>query len=409
MMTRSIFTIVFLITISFAGKAQINLVGAATNQTSGMIDIVKWQALDSSSVQSFPTMLDGYYMSSSVFDAYNSNYYLTGITDTASGLFSFNTSTNSQSLSPYTSYSNIAEIDMSTGKIYNLRADSADYIIVNEYDIKTGTDSLLGIIYEPGIIGIVVDATGFDSNNGILYYVGPDGSSELSLFGIHVRDDVFSYTKMPLTATAPGNNITSVNYDNVNDLLFAMNATFDSTWNYTGNEVVEIDIESGLIITRGELEGYPYYLAGSSSFDQSSGSLLLVGFDTNFVERMIVFNTNDNTFVTGFIPGNVSEIICDNALFALNNYIITSVSEAEDQEFSMFPNPATDRVSISVREGFSGDILVSVFSMDGRLLMQRKFQAAENVELSLGHLTAGAYLVKIFSGKKAETTKLIIH
>jgi hypothetical protein len=407
-MTKSILTLVFLITFLVAGKAQINLVGAATNQTTGMIDIVKWQALDSASVQAFPTILDGYYMSSSVFDAYNSNYYLTGITATSSGLLSFNTSTNTQSLSPYTSYSNIAEIDMSTGKIYNLRADSADCIIVNEYDIKAGTDSLLGIIYEPGIIGIVVDATGFDSNNGILYYVGPDSASVYSLFGIHVRDDVFTYTKTPLITSAFGNNITSVNYDNVNDLLFAMNATFDSLWNYTGNEVIEIGIETGEITTRGELEGYPYYLAGSSSFDQNSGSLLLVGFDTNFTERMIVFNTNDNTFVTGFVPGNVSEIVCDNALFALNNYIITRVGESESAVLTVFPNPATDRINISAGKGFSEDILIRIFSMDGRLAIQQEFQTTEKVEMDLGPLKTGTYLVKISSGNKVETRKLII-
>jgi hypothetical protein len=407
-MNKLFFTLLFIVMASFAVRAQINLVGSASNQNTGVIDIVKWQALDSSSVESIPTVLEGYYLASSVFDAYNSNYYLTGFTSASSGLLSFNTSDNTQTLSPYTSFSNIAEIDMSTGKIYNLQADSADYIVVNEYDIKTGTDSLLGAIHEPGIIGIVVDATGFDSNNGILYYVGPDSASVLSLFGIHVRDDVFTYTKIPLITSAFGNNITSVNYDNVNDLLFAMNATFDSLWNYTGNEVIEIGIETGEITTRGELEGYPYYLAGSSSFDQNSGSLLLVGFDTNFTERMIVFNTNDNTFVTGFVPGNVSEIVCDNALFALNNYIITRVGESESEELTVFPNPARDRINISLGKGFSEDILISIFSIDGRLAIQQEFQTTEKVEVDLGPLKTGTYFVKISSGNKVETRKFMV-
>ena len=58
----------------------------------------------------------------------NSNYYLTGITSNSSGLLSFNTVTNEATLSPFNTFSNITEIDMSTGKIYNLTSDSIGYI-----------------------------------------------------------------------------------------------------------------------------------------------------------------------------------------------------------------------------------------------------------------------------------------
>ena len=57
-------------------NAQINLVGAATNPSTGMIDMVKWQALDPASVVTVPSILQGYYMGSSAFDAFNGNYYL---------------------------------------------------------------------------------------------------------------------------------------------------------------------------------------------------------------------------------------------------------------------------------------------------------------------------------------------
>ena len=76
-----------------------------------------------------------------------------------------------------------------------------------------------------------------------------------------------------------------MNYDNVNNILYASNAEYDSAYNYTGNKVVEINHITGEVITRGLLAGFPLFPGGSSSFDQNSGSLLLVGFDTNFVER----------------------------------------------------------------------------------------------------------------------------
>ncbi|MFZ4521342.1 MAG: hypothetical protein ACOYNC_06530 [Bacteroidales bacterium] len=215
---RTIKLVVFIFIFSyFGGQAQINLVGAAINPSTSHIDILKWQAFDSASVTPYPTVFAGYYLSSSLFDAYNSNYYLTGITPDSSALLSFNTISTNTDLHPFSSYSNISEIDMSTGKIYTLRSDSIGYISVNEYDIPTGTDSLLGVISEPGLYGIVVDAIGFDSNHGIIYYAGPDGSSTDCLFSIPVRNPVFSWAKKTLLTTAPGNNFYSVNYDNVNN------------------------------------------------------------------------------------------------------------------------------------------------------------------------------------------------
>lgn len=106
-MQKTIVIALVLILFHFSIRAQINLVGAAANLSSGKIDIVKWQALDSQSVSVFPSILDGYYFATSSFDSYNSNYYLTGISGTLSGLYSFNTITNEESLtvaSLYTKY-----------------------------------------------------------------------------------------------------------------------------------------------------------------------------------------------------------------------------------------------------------------------------------------------------------------
>ena len=67
---------------------------------------------------------------------------------------------------------------------------------MNEFDINTGTDSVLGVISEPGILGIIADATGFDSNNGILYYVGYDGNSlPIACISIPVRESCFFLVK----------------------------------------------------------------------------------------------------------------------------------------------------------------------------------------------------------------------
>lgn len=396
--------VVFLLS-ALSAKAQINLVGASVNPN-GTIEIVKWQALDSSSVIRYPSGLEAYLYASSVFDAYNSNYYLVGISSGSGVLLSFNTNINSSSLIPYAALSNISEIDMSSGKIYNLSSDSVGYISVNEYDIATGTESLLGIIIEPGVYGIVTDAISFDSNNGILYYVGYDGSPAACLYGIPVRNPVFSWSKTILLTTAPGNNFSSVNYDNANNILFASNAEYNSGGSYTGNKVVEINTTSGEVIERGVLAGFPYYLGGSSSFDQNSGSFLLVGFDTAFNERMIVFNTLNNTFVTGYVPDMVSEIVCDNYSFARNSYSTTSIRKQDKSDFTISPNPATSKFILNMST-FADNTTLRIYDMNGKECLSRQIQHSES-EISTESLTKGVYVVSIIQNQKSTLTKKLI-
>lgn len=390
---------------NIAVKAQINLVGASVNPN-GTIDIVKWQALDSSSVNRYPSGLEAYLYSSSVFDAYNSNYYLGGISSGAGVLLSFNTNSNTPSFISNAPLSNISEIDMSTGKIYNLSSDTVGFISVNEYDIYTGEETILGTISEPGVNGIITDALSIDANNGILYYVGYDNSQASCLYAIAVREPVFTWTKTTLLTTAAQNNFSSVHYDNVNNILFALNAEYNTGGNYNGSKVVEINKLSGEVIERGLLSGFPYYLGGSSSFDQNSGSFLVVAFDTAFNEQMIVFNTLNNTYITGYVPTMVSEIVCDNYSFAQKTYITTGMVDAEKIDFNVFPNPSTSKFTITISD-FEGSCILKIQDMSGREYLTKQIEHPKT-EISTNSLKKGVYVVSILGDKNTSTKKLII-
>jgi hypothetical protein len=404
-MNKNIQYTVIIMLLSIGSKAQINLVGAANNLQTGKIDIVKWQALDPESVTVYPSILDGYYFATSAFDSYNSNYYITGISGDSVGLYSFNTISNEENLLGGSLYTNISEFDMSTGKMYNLKIETEEYISIYEFSINTNLDSLIGVIYEPGANGLVADAIGFDANNGILYYVGFTNDPAICLYAIPVRENQFSFTKTMLNATEPYNIITSVNFDNVNEIIFARNATFDSSFNYTGSSVVEINRTTGDIITRGELTEFPYFVAGSSSFDQNTGSFLMVGIDTSNVLKMIAFNTTENTYVSGFVPGNVSEIACDNTTFVKLTYITTRVSEEQEFNFNLYPNPVSEKLTID--HPSSVKVTVEIFSAYGKLVLEHDFTGSKN-ELNLAPLAPGIYIVKLTSAGRTESKKIVI-
>ena len=387
-------------------NAQINLIGTSSNPISGDINILKWQALDSLSVSSIPTILDAYFFATSAFDPFKNNYYISGIAGQNTGLYSYNSFTGEESLMQASSYTNVSEFDMSTGKMYNLIMETEEYISIYEYDIESNQDSLIGVIYEPGAIGIVADAIGFDSNNGILYYVGPTNGNELSLYSIPVRNNSFSFTRTILNTANPNISITSLNFDNINEKLFAVNDTYDQSFNFTGRNIVEINKLSGDVINLGQLVEFTNFAGGSSSFDQNTGTFLLVGIDNDNVSKMIAFNTNSNTYVTGFVPENVSEIVCDNSIFAKNRYGALGIEQEASSNFKLYPNPVSELLSI---ESASNDLLrIEIFNSLGRQVFVQDFNSFQKINLDLSSFSKGVYMVNLKSEKQSKSEKVVV-
>lgn len=405
-MKKLLLSIAILLAINSSVNAQINLIGASVNDSTGKIDLVQWEALDSFSVVTTPTILDGYYFASSAFDAFNAKYYLTGISGDSSGLYSFNSGTAEESLVEGSAFSNITEFDMSTGKMYNLIMETEEYINIYEFDVNTSEEILIGTIYEPGAIGIISDAIGFDSNNGIIYYAGFTNDPALCLYAIPVRDTVFSYTKTILNTIAPINNITCVHFDNVTEKIFALNDTYDSLFNYTGRYVIEIDKVTGDIINRGNLAEFPYYIGGSSCFDQATGTFMVAAIDTSNVLKMVAFNTLTDTYVAGFIPSVVSEIVCDNSEFAKNKYASTAINQELVSNLNVYPNPVSTLLSIEYTS--SSPVLVQVSAANGKQVLSRNFNSTSKIDLNMEPFAPGLYIVTLTSGGETVSQKIMV-
>lgn len=405
-MKRNILLILTIYFLGFESIAQINLVAKQYDFMTGSSYIVKWQALDSSSQTAYPLELTSVYFSSSVFDANNSNYYLTGNTSTSSGLLEFNTMTNTSVLKSFTSFSNITEIDMSTGKIYNLKANEEGQIFVNQYDIETGADSVIGVINEPGIPGLIVGTTCFDSNHGILYYIGTDQTSTLVLFGIHVRDEEFSFTKIPLVTYAPGNNFGDVNFDNVKNTIFARVSLFNGSGQYIGCDVVEVNVNNGNVTLLGNLNEFPYFLAGCSAYDQVTGSQIMVGSKPGFIDQMIIFNTNTNTYETGYLPDGVSEICCDNHDFAVNQYLTSVRGDFNRTDIAISPNPADTWISVTGIENLQQPVSIRILNSVGQIVSSHDNVSINTARIDVSSLYAGFYFVQIHFKNGFEIRKI---
>jgi hypothetical protein len=300
---------------------------------------------------------------------------------------------------------NIAEFDMSTSKMYNLIMEIEEYVSVYEYDIENNQESLIGTIYQPGAIGLVADAISFDSNSGILYYIGYTSASGLALYSIPVREESFSFSETPLITPSAFSSITSLNFDNVNEKLFAACDTYDANGDYAGRSIVEIDVNTGAVSTLGQLSEFAYFVGGSSQFDQNSGTFLLVGIDTNNTAAMIAFDTYTNTYVSGFVP-SVSEIVCDNTVFARNRYMPASVATQEELQFSLYPNPVANTLNVECT--YQGPVQVRVFSSMGELVYEATTASVHRMNIDMSSFSSGLYTVNLTHAQKTMTRKIVV-
>lgn len=404
-MRKILYTISIMLSIHSIAISQIKLMGVAYNPSTASIDLVQWLAFDSTSVTITPTTLDMYLYASSSYDPFSGSYYIAGVSGEESGLYSYDTDLGESNLATGALYTNIAEFDMSNGKMYNLIMETEEYISVYEYDIAANEDSLIGVIYEPGVVGIIADAIGFDSNNGILYYAGYTNDSALALYAIPVREESFSFTKTTLNTPNPVSSITSLNFDNVNEKLFATNDLYDENGLFSGRNIVEIDITSGDVYTLAELTDFPYFVGGSSQFDQNSGTFLLVGINTNNELKMIAFDTYTNTYETGYVPA-VSEIVCDNKLFARSTYITAGLERETSYNFNLYPNPVSDILNIQFAA--NGPARVRIYGANGEVVHDSSVVTFGLMNVDISDLASGLYMVNLYDDNKSFTQVLVV-
>ena len=83
-------------------------------------------------------------------------------------------------------------------------------------------------------------------------------------------------------------------------------------------------------------------------------------------------------------------------------------SISSDNTCAIYPNPATNKISIATNNNLQGEITICIFNMNGALLQQDKFQNQNLIELDVSTLAKGFYLVKIQTKKGIETKKLVV-
>jgi len=74
--------------------------------------------------------------------------------------------------------------------------------------------------------------------------------------------------------------------------------------------------------------------------------------------------------------------------------------------FDVFPTLATDRITIRCREAGSGKIMAEIYDMNGRFCMKESFY--KEIQMDLGSLKNGFYLLRLSDTAQMETFKIVV-
>jgi hypothetical protein len=121
----------------------------------------------------------------------------------------------------------------------------------------------------------------------------------------------------------------------------------------------------------------------------------------NYLNSIIATDIN-----TVYVAGNYGTIMkTSNG----GGFVTINDIPKEELEFSIYPNPAKTKVSISIPNNKTKDeIIITILNIQGELLLTKKFRNMNLMEFELSGLTDGIYLFKIQTETGIETQKLII-
>jgi len=97
----------------------------------------------------------------------------------------------------------------------------------------------------------------------------------------------------------------------------------------------------------------------------------------------------------------------DNINLSAQNFTPTAgLDEFVSDKFNIFPNPATDVVTISNAENIGMEEVV-VYDGVGRVVKSEMFEAISDVQLNIADLASGSYFLHIKTAQGTAVKKLI--
>lgn len=78
-----------------------------------------------------------------------------------------------------------------------------------------------------------------------------------------------------------------------------------------------------------------------------------------------------------------------------------------DLEAKVYPNPFKESITITFSNSILNNISVVMYDVEGKLVHSQEFLPAQNIRVNINNISTGSYFLKVVSGRKHFSTKLI--
>jgi arabinan endo-1,5-alpha-L-arabinosidase len=112
---------------------------------------------------------------------------------------------------------------------------------------------------------------------------------------------------------------------------------------------------------------------------------------------------------TALTIGNSYSLVIKEIQLVYSNFLGTSIREIKPMEFSVYPNPATDLLFLTLNESRGLNVHTEIYNLSGMLMDARNhgYYSGEKITIPVQNLRAGIYLLKVYDGNRAKVTKFI--
>jgi hypothetical protein len=139
----------------------------------------------------------------------------------------------------------------------------------------------------------------------------------------------------------------------------------------------------------------------------SGGTVLATSANKNTISETINYNVIAGTFYVRVYPkGNANSSSCYTLRVASTTASLIGTNlESRSSLFQIFPNPAQDKLNISIPG--NGNPVIKIINMMGQTIHHYKLNTGSSQVLDISHLKTGSYILILQNGNEIKKAKFI--
>lgn len=323
--------------------------------------------------------------------------------DIASGSVEFTLDENLEIISTILSNPNMSITTTATGFILDFTDLAASSSEVVEITLQTPVTVALGDLVSNSVV-YITDTNDMVANNNtstltevVVGSYDPNDKSEAHGPEIVYDDFLLSDEWLYYTVRFQNLGTAPAEFIRIEDAL-------DSQLDETSFQMLRSSHDYVVTRTGSDLEWYFDNINLPAEQDDEAGSMGFVYFRIK----------PQSDYALGDVIPNTAAIYFDfNTPVITNTFNTTfveplSVNDFEGVEVNVFPNPATDKVTITLSQDLLNTIKVSLIDIQGKTINIPKKEFNNTFELNLESLNSGLYFIQLRSGNNIITEKLVV-